>query len=485
MKFKLSILSAALALTLFSPQSQTADIEKIQLPDMGDSSGTLISPAQERELGAAFFRQLHSQLQISEDVEIQQYIQEVGRKLVLNSDAPTNPFYFFVVLQNDINAFAGPGGYIGINSGLILMTEAESELTSVMAHEIAHVTQRHLYRAFEAASRLSIPTAAAMLAAILLGVKNPAAGQAAIIAIQAGSIQAQIDFTRDNEQEADRIGMQTLVASQYDPRSMPTFFERLQQSSRFYGKAAPEFLRTHPVTESRIADTRGRSEQYPYRQYPDSLSYLLIKAKLRVLTTNDNQTTLESFQANQKQGIEEQRTVARYGEALTHLKMQKYEVAEKMLLKLVASYPDQPLYVNALARCYLEAKQYNKALKIYQQAVKQFPTNNALKYEYVNSLLKAGQPKIAQQVLQLLASDAQERPLYLELLSQSYADLKQMAESHRYVAEYYYTVGQTKTAIQQVKLAQKVKSQDSYLSAILEERLRFFMEEEKQRRETE
>ena len=485
MKLKLSLLTVGLALALFSPLSQTADIEKIQLPDMGDSSGRLISPAQERELGESFFRQLHSQLQINEDVEIQQYIQEVGRKLVLHSDSPTNPFYFFVVLENDINAFAGPGGYIGINSGLILMTEAESELTSVMAHEIAHVTQRHLYRAFEAASRLSIPTAAAMLAAILLGVKNPAAGQAALIAIQAGNVQAQIDFTRDNEQEADRIGMQTLVASNYDPRSMPTFFERLQQSSRFYGQAAPEFLRTHPVTESRISDTRGRSDQYPYKQYPDSLSYLLIKAKLKVLTSNDNQAALHYFQANQAQGIEEQRTVARYGEALVHLKSQKYDAAEKILLKLVASYSDQPLYISALARCNLEAKQYGRALKFYQQAVKQFPTNNALKFEYVSSLLKANQPKLAQQVLQSLASDFQEHTLYLELLSQSYADLKQMAESHRYIAEYYYAVGQTKTAILQIKLAQKIKSQDSYLGAILEERLHFFMEEEKLRRENE
>jgi predicted Zn-dependent protease len=461
------------------------DVEKIQLPDMGDSTGTLISPAQEKELGEAFFRQLHSQLQISEDIEIQQYIQEVGRRLVLNSDAPNNPFYFFVVVENTINAFAGPGGYIGINSGLLLMTEAESELTSVMAHEVAHVTQRHLYRAFEAASKLSIPTAAATLAAILIGTQNAAAGQAALIAIQAGSVQAQIDFTRENEQEADRIGMQTLVAADYDPRSMPTFFERLQQSSRFYGQVTPEFLRTHPVTVSRISDTRGRADQYSYKQYPDSLTYLLVKAKLRALTAGDNQANLNYFQTTQNQGTEEQRVVARYGEALVYLKSQKFSAAERILLDLVAEYPEQPYYVSALARCSLEAKQYEKALKIYQQATKQFPTNNALKIEYVTSLLKAGQPKVAQQVLQSLAVNFQEHTLYLELLAQTYADLKQQAESHRYLAEYYYAVGQTKTAILQIKLAQKVKPLNVYLNAILEERLRYFMEEEKQRRENE
>lgn len=485
MKFKLSILSIGLMLTLFSPQQQATDVEKIQLPDMGDSTGTLISPAQEHELGEAFFRQLHAQLKISEDIEIQQYIQGVGRRLVLNSDAPNNPFYFFVVLDDNINAFAGPGGYIGINSGLFLMTEAESELTSVMAHEVAHVTQRHLYRAFEAASKLSIPTAAATLAAILIGIKNPEAGRAVLMAIQAGSVQAQIDFTRENEQEADRIGMQTLVAANYDPRSMPTFFERLQQSTHFSGQGTPEFLRTHPVTVSRISDTRGRADQYSYKQYPDSLTYLLIKAKLRVLTATDNQASLHYFQANQLQGTEEQRTVARYGEALAHLRNQKFDVAEKMLLNLVTRFPNQPHYLSALARCNLEAKKYDKALKNYQQAIKQFPTNNALKIEYVNALLKTGQPKVAQQILQSLATNFQEHTLYLELLAQSYADLKQMAESHRYIAEYYYAVGQTKTAILQIKLAQKSKPLSVYLSAILDERLRFFMEEEKQRRENE
>jgi predicted Zn-dependent protease len=484
MKFKL-LFCLGLVLACFSLSAQTDEAEKTHLPDMGDSTGTLISPAQEKELGAAFFRQLHARTEINQDIEISQYIQEVGRRLVANSDTPGYPFYFFVVMDNNINAFAGPGGYIGINSGLLLMTEAESELTSVMAHEVAHVTQRHLYRAFEAASKLSIPTAAATLAAILIGTQNPAVGQAALMAIQAGNVQAQIDFTRENEQEADRIGMQILIASTYDPRSMPTFFERLQQSTRFYGQAVPEFLRTHPVTVSRISDTRSRADQYPYRQYPDSLTYLLVKAKLRVLTGSDTQNILNYFQANKTSGTEEQRAVARYGEALVYIQTQKFNAAEAMLLDLVQHYPEQPQYLSALARTALESKHYDKALKIYQQAVKQFPTNNAVKFEYVTSLLKAGQPRMAQQLLQSSVTGFPEQTLYLKLLAQTYSDLKQMAESHRYLAEYYYARGQTETAILQIKLAQKVKPLNFYLNAILDERLRFFVNEEKQRRENE
>ncbi len=483
MKFKLSTLSFALIGVMFSLSPAAEDIEKIQLPDMGDSSGTLISPAQEKDLGEAFFRQLHAQVQISEDVEISHYIQSVGRSLVLNSDNPSQPFYFFVVLDNTINAFAGPGGYIGVNAGLFLMTEAESELTSVMAHEIAHVTQRHLYRAFEAASRLSLPTAAATLAAILLGIKNPSMGQAAIMAIQAGNVQAQIDFTRENEQEADRIGMQTLVAANYDPRSMPTFFERLEQSTRFQGAGVPEFLRTHPVTVSRISDTRSRAEQYSYRQYPDSLNYALIKAKLRVLTSSDNAATLRYFQNSKLQGLPEQRAVAQYGEALTYLKMQKTTPAEMLLQALIARYPEQPHYFTALARVALETKQYDKTLKLYQQAIKRFPGNYAIKFEYVIGLLKAGQPKLAQQVLQSLSSIREEKLLYLEFMAQSYADLGQQAQSHRYLAEYYYAIGSTETAILQIKLAQKMKPIDGYLAEILDDRLQFFIAEQLQQNE--
>ncbi len=474
--------SILLGCLFFCALAYAQENNKIDLPELEDSSGALISPAQDKELGAAFFRELHAQLTINEDIEIQEYIQTLGHQLVNNSDNPNHPFYFFVVMDNTINAFAGPGGYIGINSGLFLTTEAESELTSVMAHEIAHITQRHLYRAFEAARQLSIPTAAATLAAILLGVANPAIGQAAIMAVQAGNAQSQINFTRDNEQEADRIGMQTLVAAHYDPRSMPTFFERLQQATRFYGQSTPEFLRTHPVTESRIADTRGRSEQYPYRQYPDSQTYLLIKAKLRVLTEKNPQQNLQYFRTYSHQGTKEQRQIAHYGMALSYLKLQQWNLAEQELRYLIKQDRQQPHYWNGLARVAVESKHYSQGLAIYQQALTLFPNNRSLKIDYIQSLLKAGEAQLAYELLQSLPTDLQQQPLYFELLSQTYADLKQMAQSHRYVAEYYYQIGQIQTAILQMRLALKERPLDFYLRAILEERLRIFIEENNERR---
>jgi len=477
MKLKPSTTILALSLALFSATQQAVEISKIELPDMGDSSGTLITPAEEKEFGEAFFRSLNSQISINQDAEIQQYIQTIGEKLVANSDTPSQPFHFFVVLENDINAFAGPGGYIGVNSGLMLITEAESELASVMAHEIAHVTQRHLYRAYEAAGRLSIPTAAATLAAILLGTQSPAMGQAALVAIQAGSVQFQIDFTRENEEEADRVGMQTLVGSQFDPRSMPTFFERLQQSSRYYGQNIPEFLRTHPVTASRISDTRGRAETYPFKQYTDSLGYQLTKAKIRVLTGTDSAEVLKYFQSGLTQGTTEQRTVARYGMGLIALNSQKFDEAEATFQQLAKEYPNQAQYVAALARTALDSKNYSTALARYKKLTEQFPNNEAIKLEYITSLLKAGNAEQARKNLFLLNPKTQQQPIYSQLLAQVYSELHQPAESHRYLAEYYYATGQTKEAIQQIRLAQQSKDLNFKLSSILNERLSFFLEE--------
>ncbi len=477
---KLSAITLAFSLALFPASPQAIEINKIELPDMGDSSGTLITPAEEKEFGEAFFRSLHSQISINQDAEIQDYIQSIGQKLVANSDAPSHPFHFFVVMENDINAFAGPGGYIGVNSGLILMTEAESELASVMAHEIAHVTQRHLFRAAEAAGRLSIPTAAATLAAILLGTQSPQLGQAAIMAIQAGSVQFQIDFTRENEEEADRVGMQTLSGSKFDPRSMPTFFERLQQSTRYYGQAVPEFLRTHPVTASRISDTRGRAENYPYKQYPDSLGYQLTKAKIRVLTTTDTDEALKYFQSRLTQGTTEQRAVARYGMGLIALNGQKYKEAESLFQSLSKEYPEQPQYAAALARTALDSRNYNTALDRYQKLVEQFPDNTAIKLEYISSLLKAGKTEQARKNLFSLNPETQKLPVYWQLMAQVYSNLNQPAESHRYLAEYYYAMGQTKDAILQIRLAQQSKGLNFQLSSILNERLTFFLTQEQE-----
>ncbi len=453
--------------------------DKIVLPDMGDSSGALITPLQEKELGEAFFRNLHSRIKISQDPDIQYYIQSIGQKLATHSDAPATPYHFFVVLDTAINAFAGPGGYIGVNSGLILASGSESELASVLAHEIAHITQRHLYRAFEAANQLSLPTAAATLAAILIGTQSAALGQAALLAVQAGSLQSQINFTRSNEAEADRVGIQTLARAGFDPRSMPVFFERLQQSSRYYGRNIPEFLRTHPVTTSRISDTRGRAEKYPYRQYPDSIDYLLVKAKLRVNSAANDEDIQHYFQTLENQGTDEQRAAAHYGIALIHIKKQQFDKARAIFLQLIKKFPTQVQYLTGLAKIETETQNYDQALQLYQTAMRYHPANFSMQLEYIATLLKAGQAEKARKILQSFSYKKQQSAYY-GLLARTYGALNNTAESHRYMAEYYYSIGDIRSAITQIKLAKKVPDVNFYLTAILDQRLQFFIDEERQ-----
>jgi predicted Zn-dependent protease len=234
------------------------------------------------------------------------------------------------------------------------------------------------------------------------------------------------------------------------------------------------------VTASRISDTRGRAETYPYKQYPDSLGYQLTKAKIRVLTSTDNTDTLKYFQSRTDQGTTEQRVVARYGLGLSLLNSQKFNEAETTFQQLSKDYPNQPQYLTALARTALDSKNYSTALARYKKLTEQFPDNEAIKLEYINSLLKTDNTELARKNLLQLALKTQKQPIYSQLLAQVYSNLNQPAESHRYLAEYYYATGQTKNAILQIKLAQKSKGLNFQLSTILNERLNFFINQEEE-----
>ena len=477
---------AAISLILLGSLIPASDYgyaqNEILLPEIGDPSGALITPIQERQLGAAFYRSLHSQLEINQDLEIQDFIESLGERLALNSDNPQQPFHFFVVISPDINAFAGPGGYIGINSGLILNTESESELASVMAHEIAHVTQRHLYRAFDAVRKMTIPSAIALLGAILIGTQSAELGQAAIIAAQAGSIQKQIDFTRDNEQEADRVGMQTLARANFDPRAMPLFFERLQKSSRYLGEGPPEFLRTHPVTASRISDTRGRAEAFPYRQFPDSVSFQQFKAKLLVLTAIKPSTAIEHFESRLQRGTETQKAIAQYGYGLALAANAQYDKARPILTRLVEQNPEEHAFINALAKTELAAGNTEHALKIYAVASERFPQNRAIALDYATALLRSGKNKPGLELLLAFTRHFPPTPDIYNLISRAYGELGQNAQSHRYRAEYFYAMGQTEPAILQARLGLRQSDGDHYLTAVLEDRLKQFVYEDEEKK---
>jgi predicted Zn-dependent protease len=458
--------------------------QAVELPSIGESSQRYLSPEEEQRLGDAFMRNIRQTLTINQDPEVTEYVQSLGYRLLANTDTGGRKFTFFVVEDPAINAFAGPGGYIGINSGLILITENESELASVVAHEIAHVTQRHLARAFEAASKMSLPATAAIIAAIILGNQNGQLGEAAIAATAAGSAQHQINFTRSNEEEADRLGMQTLAKSGFNPRSMPKFFERLQQSTRFSDDQAYEFLRTHPVTVSRIADTRNRAEQLSYTPRPDSGNYALIKTKLLVEKENTTLNSVDFFARLLQDASPAGQPALRYGYALALLADNKYDQARTEIMKLISKDPERLAYQFVLARIEMADNHMDKALKIYADNFGLYPHNYPLTVYYTNALIQAGQP---QKAVDLLHDHLRQRPATTKiysLLAQAETDAGHLVAAHQALAEYHYLNGQTHTAIDQLNIAlDNVEKDDTMLKARIQARIAQLEDEYKQEKE--
>ena len=446
-----------------------AAADPLALPDMGDPSGQTLSPATESALGEAFMQQLLATTELVEDPELDRYIAELGARLVAASDAPDRAFHFFLVRDPSINAFAAPGGHIGLHTGLLLAARSESELAAVLAHEIAHVTQRHLARAYDSASRMSLPTAAAILAAILIGTQNSEAGQAALMTVQAGSIQKQIDFTRGNEREADRIGMRMLARTGFDPLGMPAFFERLQAQTRYYGDRIPPFLSTHPVTRDRIADAQARADQLRPARPRDELDFHLMRMRLRVLESRDP-ARLHAELAAGETGLPE--SARSYGLALAELRNGAPERAQSRLAALHRADPDRLSYRLALAKALDRAGRRDAALRLYRDTLALYPGNLIVARQLARALLDGGQPRAAHDLLDplLRQNSSAPAPAYA-LLGRAARAIGRSADAHEAMAEFHARKGQLHAAIEQLKLALEADDADFYQRARLEARL--------------
>lgn len=462
-------------------------VTAFDLPDIGDSAGSVVSPEYERRLGQAFLRQVRRHANIVTDPEIEQYINSLGSRLVSHTGDNAQPFSFFAVLDSTINAFAGPGGVIGINTGVILNSRGESELAAVMAHEIAHVTQRHLARSLERLNRSKLPMFAALLGAVLVGIQNPNAGVAALTAATGVNVQNQINFTRVNEQEADRIGMQLLVRAQYDPRGMPGFFERLQQSSQYHHSNAPEFLRTHPLTTSRIADTRARAEIYPKAEYPDSEEYGLVRAKIEVLSRKSADDLVKSYayKLKQTQARDADEKSLRYGYALALTSQGDFDEAHRQLAYLLTRDSDNVHYMLASGGVEAARKNYRLANTIYQKAYTLYPRYRPLVFAYSKFLLDYHNPEEARNILRRYRGqhDHEADPIFHDLLAQAETQSGHDAEGAIAKAEYHYLVGATRSAIDKLKFTEnRFKLSDYQLQRVTARRvqLEYELELEKQ-----
>lgn len=447
---------------------------EIALPEIGDSAGALISPQQEYQIGLGFYWRLQQSVDLVDDPEVNSYLQSLGYRLVTHSDAPHLPFTFFMVPDSSVNAFAAPGGFIGVNSGLILTAQREDEVASVLAHEIAHVTQRHLLRSFEKAQQMNIPMTIAMIAAALLGAADPAMGSAAIMAVQAGGVQSQLNFTRANEAEADNLGMHTLVRAGFDALAMPAFFERLQLASRFYsGDKIPEFLLTHPVTTSRIADARGRAVSYPlHRNSNDTLQFYLMREKLRVMATNDHIALNKYYENAIRTGKSVHDVATQYGYSLTLAELGNYAEARKILTKLIEQDEDRLSYQIAMADIEIAVGRLSIALDIYQDNQKLYPDDQALSLKQVDALLQANLPQEAEKLLlRQLELGTPSLQLY-KLLAKAEGEMGKKSQAHSWLAEYYYGSGRLNQAADQLRIAADFAKGDEYQLAKISSRLR-------------
>ena len=439
---------------------------QVRLPDFGDASEQALSPARERALGEAFMREVRSRLTIVEDPQVERYVQSLGNRLVATSERRHLGFTFFVVDDESINAFAAPGGFVGVNSGLILATRTESELASVLAHEIAHVTQRHIARAIADAGRMNIPAMAAIAAAILVGSRNTDVGQATAATVIGSTVQRRINFTRRNEMEADRVGIGMLADAGFDPREMARFFEKLQNTSR-YSQRPPEFLSTHPVTTDRIAEARDRAEQLPYRRHESSEAYRLVRTRLRVRTSRDPQGVLDQLVDERTTGAAAAANT--YGQALAMIRLGREHDARAVLERLVESHPDNLVFRAELAGSALRTGSPSRALALYSEGLDLHPDDRLLLRGYAAALNGAGRPhdtlKLIDEHGQLHALDAE---MY-RLRAEAYEMLGRLADSRLDLAEHYYLSGQLDSAIHQLRLADR--DRDFYRAARIEARL--------------
>ncbi|MCK4742531.1 MAG: M48 family metallopeptidase [Sulfuriflexus sp.] len=437
-----------------------AGANSIQLPDIGDSAGAVLSPDQERRIGVEFLRRIRLDFQLIDDPEISEYIRSLGNRLAENSDNPSQHFTFFVIDDPRINAFAAPGGYIGINSGLITASESESELASVMSHEIAHVTQRHLARAVEAQGKLNIPALAGLIAAIIIGSQNSEAGQATLAASQAATLQAQLNFTRSNENEADSVGIQTLAGSGLDPNAMASFFEHLQQASRYYGRP-PEFLSTHPVTTARVANARNRARSYPYRQVPESIDFHLAREKLRLRNINP-QKAVKRYQSLIKAEQYLNYSAAQYAYSLALTNAGQYQQAQEVLAPLLKKNPERISYLMAKAQILFKSGAVPAALNIYKNALKNYPHDHVVTLSYAKTLLQLGRAKQTRILLHQQIAYRRADADFYKLLAFTEGEAGYPLEAHQSLAEFHYLNGQTNAAIQQLDQALRIQSDDFY-----------------------
>jgi predicted Zn-dependent protease len=476
------------------------------LPNLGDSSREDLTPARERQIGEEIMRDIRGDRDYLDDAPILEYLNEFGKGLVAARPSvrgETNfDFFFFCVRDPQLNAFALPGGFIAVHSALLLAAQSESELASVMSHEIGHVAQRHIARSIGEERKDAMIPLAAMILAVLA---SRAGGDAAMGILMGGegvAIQRQLNFSRDAEREADRIGFQIMGEAGFDTSGMVAFFERLQSASRSYSDFAPPWLLTHPLTTERIADIQARIREQPYKQRVDSLDFYLVRARARVLQDESSQglhDASEVFANQMLQQNRQQTAAAEYGMAFIALKKGDLVAAQSWLDKardvvykppspgtfsMVKTPPPDSIFAALSLDIRMAPGQPKsmaaQALAEAETARAQFPFSRGIAHQYAEAMLAAGHTEDAARYLREQVQLYKEEPKLYDLLAKAYSAQGKLALQHMALTESYVLSGASGAAMDQLTIARKAPDATFYDMSVIDARER---ELEAQRRD--
>lgn len=432
-----------------------------QLPGLGSPAASLFSSQQRVAMGHAWLRQLRSRVSILHDPFIQSYAEHIIWQLLGYSGLKNTNIDLVIINTSAINAFAVPGGVIGLNAGTLMQADNEDEIAAVLAHELAHLSQHHFEQRLYRSKHTSRSFLLAMLASIALAASGmPNAGFAGLAASQAAMIQSRLAYSRQQEAEADRIGMQTLDAAGFNPNAMPAFFEKLLRMSRFNGQPL-EFLMNHPITESRIADTRARASKLPPHAYHTSLKFLLMRARLKARFYHDPDQAIAYFSNLYTNGNNQQQLAAGYGLAIALMRKEQTQKATKLLQQLLEIVPDNWWFKAGLAESAMKANDFQKANQQLKKLLNLFPGNYAISVLYAKSLIRSEQPSKVKAVLQPLRQERPDDPLLWRLAAKAFGAMNQPARAHLARGKHLFLNGHIDKGIQQLEYALN-KSKDQF-----------------------
>jgi predicted Zn-dependent protease len=462
----------ALLLSLILAIGCPAQAQELKLPNLGESSTSMFSAEFEYQLGRAWLRIFRSQVPTVDDPLLHDYLEHLIYLLVTHSQLEDRRVEVVIVDSPQINAFAVPGGVIGINNGLLLYAQTEDELVTVLSHEIAHLSQRHFSRGVEFQQRNQPLALAAMLASFVLMVTvGGDAGMAGLAATQAAAQDSALRYSRTNEQEADRVGMQTLVEAGFDPHAAPSMFERMMQASRYSSsERIPEFLRTHPLSENRIADTRNRARQYPKKEASISLDYQLMRARVANELAISPEEAVQKFRS-ELEGTPRSTEAATYGLVLALTAAGKPDQAALELDGIWSKNPDRIEYIIADAEIDMARNKPWKAVTALAGRLKLTPGNHALTMTYARALMMDEQPHIAEEVLQEQSKLKPNDPGLWYLLAEVQGLSGDIIGLHQSRAEYFILNGNLDQAQKQLRYALKLTRGDFLTNAKINQRL--------------